>query len=200
MGGASWDKRAVLVWWKLTRPMGGYSSVPFVTDHFYHPYIPDSQDRKTRWALAFYREGLMLSHPAYQCLSFFKVLNIFRPKGDEQIDWINSKVADIRGEQAKLRISLLCSHGQDVGQYLYGSNRCAVAHAGGQPTVDPENPSDLRRLNEDLPLVQALAELAIEHEFGIKSSDTVYREHLYELQGFREIFGNETVSAIKVSS
>jgi len=48
-------------------------------------------------------------------------------------------------------------------------------------------------------LVRALAEYAIEHQFGIKSSTTVYREHLYELEGFRAIFGAERVNAIKAS-
>lgn len=181
----------------LPRPMGGDSSMPFVVKQFYCPYVPDPQDQNARWALAFYREGLTLNHPAYQCLSFFKVLNIFLRGDRDQKAWINANVGNLAEHGAKSRYSLLQSQNQDVGHYLYGSNRCAVAHAGGQPTVDPENPEDMRRLQEDLPLVQNLAEIAIEQHFGIKSSATVYREHLYELEGFREIFGDIKIQLLK---
>lgn len=180
----------------LPRPMGGFSGMRTVTGHFYYPYLPDPQGN-ARLALAFYREGLGLNHVAYQCLSFFKILNILRAKPADQIAWINQTIPQISNWDAKQRISLLQQTENDLGGYLYGSNRCAVAHAGGQPTADPEDPKDLRRLQDDLPLVQALAEYAIEHDFGVKSSTTIYREHLYELEGFNVIFGPGRVQAIK---
>lgn len=179
------------------RTMGGCSTTPTLAEGFYQPYLPDPQDREPRWALAFYREGLSLNHVAYQCLSFFKVLNIFLRSGKDQISWINARLGDVVDHRAKSRISLLQSQEQDVGEYLYGSNRCAVTHAGGEPTADPENPEDLRRLREDLPLAQALAEIGIERHFGVKSASTVWREHYYELAGFKEIFGAAIWKRIK---
>jgi len=177
--------------------MGGRARHPTYTQEFYRPYLPDPLEQRTRWALAFYREGLSLNHVAYQCLSFFKVLNIFLPTGPNQKQWINAHIADVSDEKAKARVSSIQAQHQDVGDYLYSSGRCAIAHAGEAPTADPENPSDIRRLGEDLPLVRALAEVAIEKEFGVRSASTVYREHLYELEGFQEIFHGPRVERIK---
>ena len=46
--------------------------------------------------------------------------------------------------------------------------------------------------------MQDLATYAIEFEFGVKSSSTVYREHLYELEGFRNFFGKSLCHALKM--
>ncbi|GAB1582448.1 hypothetical protein PPNSA23_23910 [Phyllobacterium phragmitis] len=182
----------------LPRPTSGFSGMRTITDHFYYPYLP-APTGNARLALAFYREGLGLNHVAYQCLSFFKILNILHANPKDQIAWINQTIPHICNWEAKQRISLLQQTQNDLGGYLYGSNRCAVAHAGGQPTADPEDPQDLRRLQDDLPLVRALAEYAIEHDFNVKSSATIYREHLYELEGFKGIFGLNRVQTIKDS-
>ena len=181
----------------LARPMGGRPRHPTYTQEFYRPYLPDTTEQRARWALAFYREGLSLNHVAYQCLSFFKILNIFLPTGPKQKEWMNVHIGDVSGGDAKARITAIQAQHGDAGEYLYSSGRCAIAHAGEAPTADPENPSDIRRLAEDLPLVRALAEVAIEKEFGIKSASTVYREHLYELEGFREVIRAPRLERIK---
>ena len=59
--------------------------------------------------------------------------------------------------------------------------------------MDPDNPSDTSRLYKEKPLVEELAELAIEEFLGVKTASTVYREHLYELAGFKRIFGQNLV-------
>jgi hypothetical protein len=140
-----------------------------------------------------------LNHVAYECLSFFKILNVFLDKGPAQQAWINANVANLTEPVAKRRAAFLAKTEGDVGKYLYASNRCAVAHAYSTPTVDPEDPVDLRRLRDDLPLVRALAEYAIEHHFGVKSAMTVYREHLYELEGFRPLVGADKINTIKLT-
>ncbi len=180
----------------IPRPTVGFTGPRSVVRDFYCPYLPDPQGRNERLALAFYREGLGLNEVAYQCLSFFKVLNIFLRTGKAQEAWISAAIPLIKGYGTEPRIQQLRNAGEDIGRYLYGSNRCAVAHAGGDPTADPEDPKDLRRLRDDLPVVKALAEFAIEHHFGIKSSMTVYREHLYELAGFKPIFGNDRLAKL----
>ncbi|MGH9022969.1 MAG: methylamine utilization protein MauJ, partial [Acidimicrobiia bacterium] len=64
---------------------------------------------------------------------------------------------------------------------MYAAGRSAVAHANADPVVDPDHPEDTLRLQRDLPLIKALAAFAIEHDLGVKSQGTVWREHLYEL-------------------
>jgi hypothetical protein len=64
-------------------------------------------------------------------------------------------------------------------------------------TVDPENPLDLERLAQDLPPMRDLAAYAIEFEFGVKSSATVYHEHLYELEGFRALVSESLCCRLK---
>jgi hypothetical protein len=59
----------------------------------------------------------------------------------------------------------------DVGEYLYGQGRCAVAHANNT-TVDPDDYADRRRLSADLPLVKEVAALFIEKELGIEREHT----------------------------
>jgi hypothetical protein len=63
--------------------------------------------------------------------------------------------------------------------------------------VDPDDPQDTERLARDLPLMKAVAEYAIEHELGVHSMRTIWREHLYELAGFRESLGVALVNDLK---
>jgi hypothetical protein len=174
--------------------MGGYHGDTIMTDRFSHRYLPDPDDPNARLALGLYREGMYLNHVAYQCLSFFKILNIFLRGSAQQIAWIDDNLPKVTDQQAKRRIA---SVGRNVGQFLYGSNRCAVAHAGGTPTADPENPEDMAQLRDDLPLVRGLAEIAIEEHFRVKTASTIWKEHLYELEGFQKIFGQQRVAVIK---
>ena len=85
----------------------------------------------------------------------------------------------------------------DVANYLFVSGRCAIAHAYSEPIVDPEDPDDLRRLQQDLPIVKALAEYLIEFELGIPSLRTIHRLHLYQLDGFRPLVGQEIIDRLK---
>ncbi len=56
---------------------------------------------------------------------------------------------------------------------------------------------EVSRLARDLPLIQALAAYAIEHEFGIKSQHTIWQEHTYQLAGFRPLLGEPLVDRLK---
>ena len=85
----------------------------------------------------------------------------------------------------------------NLGEYLYVQGRCAVAHAFNDPVVDPDIPSDLQRLAEDLPIIEELSAIAIEKELGIISKSTYHSMHLYELEGFKNILGIEMVSFLK---
>ncbi|OYV38670.1 MAG: hypothetical protein B7Z80_09375 [Rhodospirillales bacterium 20-64-7] len=55
---------------------------------------------------------------------------------------------------------------------------------------------DLKRLSEDVVLIRAMAAFIIERELHIKSRHTIWYEHLYELAGFKQIFGEELIARI----
>lgn len=63
--------------------------------------------------------------------------------------------------------------------------------------MNPDNTDDNFRLQRDIPLMKNYAELAIEEKFSIKRDSTIYREHLYELEGFKEIIPKEIVESLK---
>jgi hypothetical protein len=186
------------------QPMGESRMGGLVTSQFELDYLPDPTDQRVRWALAFYREGLSLGHQnvAYAALSFFKILNII-VRGEKQIEWINANLANFginnhEKFEVNRRVTELQNSGiSNVGEYLYGSGRCAIAHAGSNPTVDPENPDDLERLSKDLRLIRAMAAHVIEKEFNVKSRHTIWTEHLYELAGFEELLGPAITSRLK---
>ncbi len=160
-------------------------------------YLPDSQDPRVRLALALYREGLGLKHHAYAFLSLYKIVNLVRSSGPDQKAWITNHLDRVWAREALERIETLTAAGEDVAKYLYVSGRCAIAHAGLNPTVDPENFEDARRLRLDFPLIKNLAEIAIEEEFGIQTPHTVWIEHKYELGGFQSLFGSGFVAKMK---
>lgn len=160
-------------------------------------YLPDPPDERTHLALALYREALNVNSTPYQFLAFFKIINIIHQYGPAQIAWINGTVGQLEDHLAKSRLAVLRGEVQDIGQYLYESGRCAVAHAFNDPLVDPDDPEDTLRLVLDLRVVKALAEYVIEHELGIQSQRTVWREHLYELEGFRALLGHATLAHLR---
>ncbi len=133
-------------------------------------YLPDPPSPKAKLALALYREGLSVNLIPYKVLGFFKVINIICDKSSAQIQWIKDHLQYVADRDANKRIAVLKSTEPDVATYLYRSGRCAVAHAYDQNTVvNPDDPADLIRLREDLPVIRELARVAIEREFGIKS-------------------------------
>ena len=160
-------------------------------------YLPCPDDPKARFALALYREALGLHSVPYKFLGFFKIINILHSGGSQQREWIRRTLPEITNYDAIRRLKELEKQTDDVAKYLYTSGRCAVAHAYGEPTVNPDGVEDYSRLQDDMIVVRSLAEYLIEREFGVKSQDTVWREHLYELQGFREALGDDVIRALK---
>lgn len=138
-------------------------------------YFPASPDPRGDLALALFREGLglALDSSPFSLLSFAKVLNIVLAGGPAQIAWINSHVDAIpHWSRGKNRLDELLANGiNDVGEYLYGQGRCAVAHANST-TVNPDGYADRRRLRADLSLMKEVAGLFIERELGIEREHT----------------------------
>jgi hypothetical protein len=133
--------------------------------------VPNPTDEKARLALAFYREALDLEriHGPYSFLSLFKVLNLKYARGPEQVEWINKSIHQIRDSRAALRAAEIRDSEPDVGEYLYASGRCAVAHAFSDPLVDPNDIRDQQRLSKDWPLMRGLAALMIQEEWHVPS-------------------------------
>jgi hypothetical protein len=120
----------------------------------------------------------------------------FESAGADRDDWINSQLDKLRDRSAREVRDRLREETPNVGAHLRASGRNAAAHAHKEPIIDPDDPSDARRLFSELPLIAALAELAIETELGVQTPHTVWEEHLYELAGLKAIFGEELVQQL----
>jgi hypothetical protein len=172
------------------RPRFGIS----VTEEFDLSYFPEPADGRVMLALALMREGWGLNHPAYAFLSFYRVLEVALPDGKKRGSWIDNSltaIADYRTQQA---FDDLQERGiVDIATHLRDSGRHAIAHARGTPVVDPDDPTEYRRLARELPIIEALARRAVEEVLGVETPHTVRKKHLYELAGFKEIFGPELV-------
>lgn len=160
-------------------------------------YLPTGLNDQQKLTLALMREGdsLSYSHSGYSFLSYYKILNMVKKTGPAQKAWIKKSLGTL-GDQANKRIAEIQSNGDAVEEYLYHSCRCALAHAGVNPTVDPDDVEDSRRLSTDLPLIRSLAKHAIETEFGIDPLSKIFAEHLYELSGFKEVIDDELLADI----
>jgi hypothetical protein len=181
----------------MPRPLRREKTLGFsITEEFDLSYFPQPTDRKALLALALMREGRGLSHSAYAFLSFYRVLEV-AVEPTKRGAWIEAHLAAITDHRAKEAIAKLRASGvQDIGNQLYRMNRQAIAHATKQPIIDPDEPSHGRRLAEELPIMMGLAELAIEEVFGVETSSTVYRKHLYELAGFKEMLGERLIAQL----
>jgi hypothetical protein len=169
-----WQHRPARARYRLTctapTQRGGKGVQGLITRRDYR--IPDAvslhSDSKARIAMALYREAGSVRGTPYEFLAYFKVINTRYDKGPNQIAWINKTLPSLTDKEANKRLAELKATQSDIGNYLFASGRCAVAHAFNQPMVDPDDPADLFRLGADMPVAKALAEYLIEHEYGIK--------------------------------
>lgn len=140
-------------------------------------FMPIIKDDRTRKALAFWREGLKLEriHEGYSFLSFYKVIESQFRKGKDKRNWINTALPKLEG-RAKERIKEIQDKNIDVGNHIFQSGRCAVAHASlGEDLIDPDIPEDRIRIQKDLVIIKALAEKYIREELGVPDEIDVYR-------------------------
>ncbi|WBY02411.1 hypothetical protein PE066_02430 [Ramlibacter tataouinensis] len=137
-----------------------------INSYFLNKWTPLT-DPKQRLALALYREAVSLNSLPYQFLGFFKIINILHKSGAAQMTWIRETLPKLRERGIEERLGWLEKNEADPARYLYESGRCAVAHAFGDPLVDPDDLTDLRRLSADLNVVRALAEYLIKHELQV---------------------------------
>lgn len=168
-----------------TRQPLGYA----IRDVFDLSDLPQIEGASGKLALALMREGRGLNHPAYSFLSFYRVLEAAIPIGKLRGAWITENVDKLDGSHAKDALSKLKATIQgDIGKHLWESGRHAIAHAQVDPIVNPDDPRDARRIEAELPIIEALAVLAIEEHLGIQTSHRAWQEHLYELRGWKKFF------------
>jgi hypothetical protein len=161
-----------------------------ISEHFRLDFKPKLETKKQRLALSLFREAKGVKSVPYAVLGFYKIIRLLFPsdrKGQEQMLWINNNLNKITEYRAQSRLKDLSSSVADIGKYVYVDVRCALAHANQQPVVNPDDSRALLRLHQDLPLVEALAKIAIEHELGVQSEFSFRNDHKYELSGFLEL-------------
>jgi Methylamine utilization protein MauJ len=144
-------------------------SSPRLVERFTFPdKLPVPGTSESKLALALYREAIGVRNASYEFLGYFRILNIGLAKPGAQIQWINQALPTLTDHRVEDRLTSLTKDGiSDIGSYLYGSGRCAVAHAAGDPIVDPDGGDDFVRLQHDLPVARALAEFRIVNEFNV---------------------------------
>lgn len=167
-----------------------------IRDDFDLSDLPIINHRSGSLALALVREGRGLNHAAYSFLSFYRAFEVAIPKGTERGPWISNNIDNIVGHRAQEALKKLKnSVPGDIGTHLVKSRRQAIAHAAFHPIINPDNPRDARQLTDELPIIEALAILAMQDRLGIQSRDKILQEHLYELRGWKEILTADLVEA-----
>ena len=139
-------------------------------------HMPIIEDELTRKALAFWREGKRLEnvHASYSFLSYYKVIESQFKTSRAKIDWIESEIDRLTNSAGK-RASELKRQGVDVSRHLFESGRCAVAHASFEgEIIDPDIPSDRRRLSEDLVIMKELASNFIRQELQVPDAQSLF--------------------------
>ncbi len=115
-------------------------------------------------ALALYKEGINSKSIYYSFLSYYKIIELLFQSKNDIINFINDSrdLLIISSGSNKARVAEIATLDKDLGNYMYLSCRCAVAHAR-QPdnTINPDNIDDYRRLTKDLPLIQEMAKHTI---------------------------------------
>jgi hypothetical protein len=168
-----------------------------VIDQFDFEHLQNPPEQKQKLALALYREGQNSSLPFYQLLSYYKIINIRFQDPKDQMAWINANLSKVADEFGKRRRDEIFSTTPDIGKHLYVQGRTSIAHAYSDPIKDPDVPVDVLAAIRDAELMQSLARLFIEEELSVPSLRKIESEHLYELAGFKNPFGDALTARLK---
>ncbi len=129
--------------------------------------------------LGIYREGISSNSRFYEFLSYFRVFNITLKTASEQIKWINEHIQQVKDYHRVLprirEVGILNT--EEIGEHLYRSGRCAIAHASlqsGKEIADPDDPNDILRINLEITLVRELAELYINTVLEVPTLTEMY--------------------------
>ena len=182
----------------LPRMMGLNKQRGFaIRDEFDFTEVLCPLEESARVALALVREARSLNHHGYAFLSYWRVLELAYPDTNARVAWMTATLPTLTGRGVAEALSEIAAQGiADVGKHLFTSGRCAIAHATGQPVINPDDPRDALRLYRELPLVREMAIRAIEDRFGIDTPSKEWSKHLFELRGWKAALGTQVVSSI----
>lgn len=195
------EKLEISTWVGGGRPINiGRGKMQSVTDFLDARMLPSATNDLTQTALAFFREGLSSGNPFYAFLNFFKVISLFSTNGTDRERWMKDALPRMDYPRAKERYADLHASGMaDVGSYLYLEGRNAIAHAEKKPYISPDRLEDHQRIDDDLPMLQNLAAIAIEESCGLLRSWSQF-EQRDALGGLVALFGEDAVTAIRTST
>jgi len=162
-------------------------------------HMPIIEHENVRKALAFWREGKRLNevHASYAFLSFYKVVESQFSDSKKKVEWIAASIDKLTDRAAK-RVAELREAGIDVGRHLFESGRCAVAHATLEgEIIDPDIPSDRRRLSADLIVMEELARIYIRDELKVPDSRSLYRSR-NRLAPWNSLLPATTLEVLKI--
>jgi hypothetical protein len=183
----------------LPRPMGRQKSSGLtITQDLNLTYLPEPADDRGRLALALMREARGLNHPAYAFLSFYRVLEAAIPAPHPARDkWIATNLGRLRNPHAQDALKALNAAGVlNVADHIRKARRHAIAHAASGTIINPDDIKESDNIRSELPIMIGLAELAIEEEIGVRTRHTIWKEHLFELEGFKNLLGADRVQRI----
>jgi hypothetical protein len=128
------------------------------------------QEKDAEVAFAYYREGLNASSPFYRCVAFRNVLDVV-------FSVVNDTVSGTPTEEARARDAFIESNATRISgwfsrvapprgwpQYLREEVRNALAHVNrsGRREINPDDPTERVRINDDSTVMRHLARAAIE--------------------------------------
>ena len=197
----AWNERAKIdihMWMSGTRPFAVGKWQGNIVQEFIAPDELVFPNNNAAWvALALYREALSVGNPFYSFLGFFKTVSSIFKDGRKRAAWFREALPLIEDDNARKRIASLSAEGVDVAEYLFSEGRNAIAHAEKEVFINPDNMIDFERINNDIPIIRGLAELAIEQQYSISSARIKRdggRPSTVELE---EILGEELVVKLK---
>ncbi len=126
--------------------------------------LPDvAKYQSMQVALACYREARSSTNEFHQYLNYYKVIeNLLDAKGTpgkkgkKTVDVLHEKLNEVGVTIDSKRIS------QDQAKEIYKDSRCALAHAGKQPTLTRDRIRDVRRVRKGVPVIKDIARQCLE--------------------------------------
>ena len=170
----SWAEDAAL---EAHGSAGGSRPFPVVGTRYAHTtagavpkgiWLPQTQDRNALRALGLVKEAraIQASYPAIAFLWLYKAIEVcvgHKGKGPER--FYKSVTQKLSG-RAKAVLDALQLQ-KPLEKHMRETRRHSIAHGEYAGSVDPDDMAFKRKIRDELPLIEELAELAIEERFGI---------------------------------
>lgn len=131
--------------------------------------INNVNTKMVKLMLSFYKEAINSASIYYKVLNFTKIIEAYARVPEEQIRLINESVDFLMEKGHGERITDILNSDGNLGEYIYNSCRCAIAHTGKKHNISPDNINDYYRMTLDEPLIKCLArEIIVRKSEGIK--------------------------------